>query len=168
MWTSSESDLEDLYEVFNQPPSPETSVGDLRRISPPPHNQTEGAITLSDEMGIQRKQRSTFQEFLESQPGGKAPGKAAQIRPSTPPTRTHLLTPPPVHQTRADPTAHKRKRDNKGKEVIKAGRTHSSQEIDLQGGGLRTPGVHTRGRPMKRAKGTRTKLLSRPGPHTWS
>lgn len=34
----SKSDSEDLYEVFNQPPSLETFVGDLGRISQPPPN----------------------------------------------------------------------------------------------------------------------------------
>ena len=69
----SESDSEDLYEVFNQPPSLETFVGDLGRISQPPPNQTEGAVTLSDEMGIHRKQRLTLQKLLESQPSGFLP-----------------------------------------------------------------------------------------------
>ena len=68
-----ESNSEDLYEVFNQPPSLKTFVGDLGQISQPPPNQTEGAVTLSNEMGIHRKQRSTFQKLLESQPSGFLP-----------------------------------------------------------------------------------------------
>ena len=69
----SKSDSEDLYEVFNQPLSLETFVGDLGRISQPPPNQTEGAVTLSNEIGIHRKQRSTLQKLLESQPSGFLP-----------------------------------------------------------------------------------------------
>ena len=60
------SDLDDLYEVFNQPLSLVTSTGVLSHSSPPQFSCFEGATPLSDEIGIQRKQRSTLQELLES------------------------------------------------------------------------------------------------------
>ena len=60
------SDLDDLYEVFNQPSSLVTSTGVLGHSSPPQFSHFEGATPLLDEMGIQRKQMSTFQELLES------------------------------------------------------------------------------------------------------
>ena len=60
------SDSDNLYEVFNQPLSPMTSTGVLGQLSPPQSNCFEGVTPLSDEMGIQREQRSTLQELLES------------------------------------------------------------------------------------------------------
>ena len=99
---------DDIYEVFNQPPSPVTTTSDLSQFSQLQSSDIEGAITSSDEMGIQRKQRSTLQEFLESQPRRDAPEKS---------TKTKLAPPPPVPTHRADPTDHKRKWEEKGKEV---------------------------------------------------
>ena len=78
-------------------------------------------------MGIQRKLRSTLQELLKSQLGGKASEKAAQTRPPIPQNQTRLPTPPPTQHTRADPIDHKRKREDKGKEAMEPGKTHSSQ-----------------------------------------
>ena len=71
------SDSEDQINVFNQPLSPEVSLGDLGFSSPAQSNHYQEATNTSDEMGIQRKQRSTLQELLESQPEGHAPGKVA-------------------------------------------------------------------------------------------
>ena len=89
--------------------------------------------------------RSTLQELLESQPGGRASGKTAQGWLPTPPAQTHLPTPPPTQQTCVDPVDHKRKRNDKGKEVIETGRTRSSQEDDLQRVGSKYPrGMQTR------------------------
>ena len=67
--------FEDEFEVFNQALSLEISTFDLG----PPFS------LLIDEMGIQRKQRSSFQDLLESQSGKDAPGKVAQSKPPTPP-----------------------------------------------------------------------------------
>ena len=71
------SDSEDQFNVFNQPLSLEVSPGDLGFSSPAQSNHYQEATNTSDEMGIQRKQRSTLQELLESQPEGHAPGKVA-------------------------------------------------------------------------------------------
>ena len=76
-------------------------------------------------MGIQRKQRSTLQELLESQPRGHTPRKVAQSK---------LPTSPPTQSLRVDLVDHKRKREENGKEVVEAGRTHPSQEIEPQRG----------------------------------
>ena len=46
------SDLDNLYEVFNQPSSLVTSTGVLGHSSPPQFSRFEGATPLSDEMGI--------------------------------------------------------------------------------------------------------------------
>ena len=68
-------------------------------------------------MGIQRKKSSTLQELLESQPGGHALRKEPQTR---------LSTPPPTQPFRADPTDHKRKREEKGKDVVETRRSQPS------------------------------------------
>ena len=55
-----ESDSEDLFEAFNQPPSPTTLTSDLSQFSQSPSSHVKSAITLTDEIGIQMKQRSTL------------------------------------------------------------------------------------------------------------
>ena len=111
------SDFEDEFDVFNQILSPVASPSDLGFPSLAQSSPHQEATSTSDEMGIQRKQRSTLQELLKSQPGGKVSGKAAQTR---------LPTPPPAQPTRTDPTDHKKKREDKGKEVIETRRARSS------------------------------------------
>ena len=70
------SDLDNLYKVFDQPLLPETSTGDFGQFSQPLPSHFEEVASSKDEMGIQRKSRSTLQELLESQPGRDAPTKA--------------------------------------------------------------------------------------------
>ena len=76
-------------------------------------------------MGIQHKPRLTLQKLLESQPGGNALKKAAQ---------TKLPTPPPTQPLQSDPVDHKRKREQKGKEVVEVSKDHPSQEVEPQKG----------------------------------
>ena len=76
----SESDPEDLYEVFNQPPSPVTSTGVPGQLFPPQSSRFEKAAFLLNKMGIQRKQKSTLLDLLESQPSRDAPNKAFQTK----------------------------------------------------------------------------------------
>ena len=68
-------DSEDEFEVFNQALSPETSVPNLG----PPFSP------IIDEMGIQRKPRSSPLDLIESQPRRDALGKATHTKPPTPP-----------------------------------------------------------------------------------
>ena len=49
------SDSEDQFNNFNQPLSPEVSLGDLGFSSPAQSNHYQEAANTSDEMGIQRK-----------------------------------------------------------------------------------------------------------------
>lgn len=72
----SESDLEDLYKVFNQPPSPMTSIGVLIQLSPPQSSRFKASVLSSDEIGIQRRQKLTLLDLLESRAGKNAPSKA--------------------------------------------------------------------------------------------
>ena len=85
------SDSEDEFEVFNRPLSLKASTGDLGHSSPTQSNQNRRVIPIPNNMGIQRKQRSTLQELLESQPGENALGKVPQTRLPTPPP--HLPSP---------------------------------------------------------------------------
>ena len=71
-----ESDSEDLYKVFNQPPSPMTSTGVLIQSSPPQASRFKVSVLSSDEIGIQRRQESTLLDLLESRAGKDAPSKA--------------------------------------------------------------------------------------------
>ena len=106
-------DSEDEFDVFNQPLSSEASTGDLEWPFTP----------ILDEMGIQLKSRSTLLELIESQPGRDTPKKVAQTKPPTF---------PPTQPLRHDPTDLKRKREQKGKEVVEGGKTHPSQEDEAQ------------------------------------
>jgi len=113
------SDSEDFYEVFDQPLSPEMSTSDLDQSSQPLPSHFKEVATSEDEMGIQRKPRSTLQELLESQLGRDAPTKTLHTR---------LPTPPPTHPLRTDPVDLKRKRDNKGNEVMEGGKNLPPRE----------------------------------------
>ena len=97
------TDSKDEFEVFNQDLSPETSVTNLSpQLSP-----------KIDEMGIQRKPKSNLLELIEKQPRRDELGKTARSKPPTPPP----ALPPP------QPADLKRKREQKGKQVIEAGQT---------------------------------------------
>ena len=86
-------------------------------------------------MGIQHKPRSTLQKLLESQPGGNALRKAAL---------TKLPTLPPTQPLRSDPVDHKRKREQKGKEVVEVSKDHPSQEVEPQKGAKQGRFMQTR------------------------
>ena len=118
-----ESNSKDLYEVFDQPRSPTTSTSIPSHSSSPQLSHSEEAVLPLDEIGIQRKKKSTLLELLESQPGKDAPTKAPQTKLPTPP-----LTQPPQIDL-ADP---KRKREDKGKEVIEGGKNLPPRESEHQ------------------------------------
>ena len=69
------SNFEDEFNVFNQILSSKALPSDLSSASSAQFNFHQEEVNTSDEMGIQRKQRSTLQELLESQPRGHAPRK---------------------------------------------------------------------------------------------
>ena len=114
------SNSNDLYEVFDKPLLPEALTGDLGQSSQPLHSHFEEVASSEDEMGIQRKPRSTFQELLDSQLGRNTPTKA------------RLPTPPPTQPLRTNPTDPKRKRDDKGKEVMEGRKNLPPREIENQ------------------------------------
>ena len=115
------SDSNDIYEVLNQPPSLVTTTSDLDQFSQLQSNDIEGAVTSSDEMGIQRKQRLNLQELLESQLERDAPEKSAQT------------SSPLFHQSRPIkltlPTTRESRR-KKGKEVMEIGKNVPPKEVE--------------------------------------
>ena len=103
------SDSKDEFEVFNQPLSPKASTSDLGHPFSAQSNQHQGVTSIPNDMGIQRKLRSTLQELLESQPGENTRRKAAQTR---------LPTPTPTQPLRLELADLKRKSEQKRKEVV--------------------------------------------------
>ncbi|KAL0014907.1 hypothetical protein SO802_001976 [Lithocarpus litseifolius] len=87
---------EDAFEVFGQDLSTEGPILD----PVPPSTETH------DEMGIQRKPRSSLLDLIESQPGRAEPPKTTQVKPpSLPP-----VVPPPTQTLGLHPAELKRKR----------------------------------------------------------
>ena len=113
------ADSEDEFEVFNRALSPDIPNPDL---GPP-------FFPIIDEMGIQRKQKTSLLDLIESQPGRDAPGKMAQTKLPTP-SQTKLPTPPPALLSQSAEL--KRKRESKGKDVMGAGQTLPSREDEVQ------------------------------------
>ena len=83
-------------------------------------------------MGIQRKSKRSLLDLIESQPGKDALGKSTQ--PQLPPP--HPKLPPPSPQPslplKVEPVDLKRKREQKGKEVLEAGRPCPTLEEETQ------------------------------------
>ena len=91
-----------------------------------------------DKMGIQRKPQKSLMELIENQPGGKnAPGKSTQSQIPSLPTKSPPPAPrPPSHQpqqpVRADAAELKKRREQKGKDVVDAGKSRPTREEDAQ------------------------------------
>ena len=130
----------DEFEVFNQAQSSESPFGDLSDL-----NCTEADFLFSEtpfeeDMGIQRKQKISLLDLIESQLGKETQGRAAQSKPPSPsqsklpPTSSKLPSPPlrPTLSPRTEPSDPKRKRESKGKEVIKIEKSHPIPEDEAQ------------------------------------
>ena len=90
-----------------------------------------------DEMGIQRKPQRSLMELIENQPGKNAPVKSMQSQiPSlptkSPPPAPHQPPYKPLQPVRADAVELKRRRKQKGKDVVDAGKFHPTREEDAQ------------------------------------
>ena len=85
-----------------------------------------------DEMVIQRKSKRSLLDLIESQPGKDALGKSTQ--PQLPPPHPKLPLPPskPSLPPRVEPVDPKRKREQKGKEVLEVGRSRPMPEEETQ------------------------------------
>ena len=78
-----------------------------------------------DEMSIQRKSKRSLLDLIESQLGKDALGKPTQ--PKLPPP-----FPQPSLPSRLEPIDPKRKREQKGKDVLEAGRSRPTLEEETQ------------------------------------
>ena len=113
------ADSKDEFEIFNLALSPEISNPDLGPLFSP----------IIDEMGIQRKPKSSLFDLIEFQLGRDAPGKAAQTKLPTP-SQTRLPTPPLALPSQVAEL--KRKKESKGKEVMGAGQILPPHEDEVQ------------------------------------
>ena len=84
-------------------------------------------------MVLQRKTRSSLLDLLESHAGGYMPVKAIQTKP---------LTPSSTQASQPDPTDKKKKRDQKGKEVVEEGKGLPSKEGEPQKGAKAAKTIH--------------------------
>ena len=90
-----------------------------------------------EEMGIQRKPQRSLMELIENQPGKNASAKSTQSQIPSLPTRS---PPPAPHQTSHQPPQPvwpdaaelKRRRVQKGKEVVDVGKPRPTREEDVQ------------------------------------
>ena len=90
-----------------------------------------------DEMGIQRKYQRSLMELIENQPQKNASGKSTQSQIPSLPTRSpspalHQPSYQPPQLVRADAAELKRRREQKGKDVVDAGKSHLTCEEDAQ------------------------------------
>ena len=99
----------DEFEVFNQPSSPKN---------------------LPDKMSIQRKPQKSLLELIENQPGKGEPGKSTQSRLPPPLPRSPPRTPQPTLLSRTEQADLKRRREQKGKDIIETGRPRPTSEED--------------------------------------
>ena len=101
----------DEFEVFNQPSTPKS---------------------LPEEMGIQRKPQKSLMELIEDQPGREASGKSTQSKLPPPQPKSPPLAPQPSLPSRTEQADPKRKKEQKGKEVMETGRSHPTYEEEAQ------------------------------------
>ena len=120
----------DEFEVFNQPS--------------PPKN-------MSEEMGIQRKPQRSLQELLESQPGRGEAEKYSQPKLPPPPPRSPLRTPQPILASRTEQVDPKKRREQKGKEVMEIGRPHPSNEEETHRATKQQKTIHAPNRGAEKA-----------------
>ena len=105
------TDSLDEFEVFNQPSSPKS---------------------LPEEMGIQRKPQKSLMELIEDKPGRGAPGKSTQSKLLPLLLKSPPLAPQPSLPSKTEQADPKKKREQKGKEVMETGRSRPTCEKEAQ------------------------------------
>ena len=105
------TDSVDEFEVFNQPSSPNS---------------------LPEEMGIQRRPQKSLMELIEDQPGKGSPRKSAQPKLPPPPPKSPPLAPQSSLPSRTEQAYPKRKREQKGKDMMEIGRSRPTCEEEAQ------------------------------------
>ena len=87
-------------------------------------------------------------ELIEDQFGRGAPGKSTQPKFPPPPPKSSPHAPQPIRPKPADP---KRRREQKGKEVVKTRRSHPTREDEAQRAAKQQKVSHMPQRGMERA-----------------
>ena len=123
------TEFADEFEVFNQPSSPNN---------------------LPDEMGIQRKPQKSLQELLESQPGRGEPRKSAQPRLPPPSPRSPPCTPQPTLPSRTEQVDPKRRREQKGNDIMETGRPRPTSEEKAHRAAKQQKVIHAPSRGVER------------------
>ena len=99
-------------------------------------NQTIHSEDNFDEMGVRRKPQRSLMELIENQPRNGASGKSAQSQIPLPPTKSPPPAPhQPPHQSqlvRTEAANLKRRREQKGKDVVDTGRSRPTREEKAQ------------------------------------
>ena len=95
-------------------------------------NQTQSPEDMLNEMGIQRKPQKSLMELIEDQLGRGAPGKSTQPKLPPHPPKSPLPPPQPSLPSRLEPADLKRKREQKGKDVVETRRSHPTREDEAQ------------------------------------
>ncbi|KAL0001256.1 hypothetical protein SO802_015037 [Lithocarpus litseifolius] len=119
------SDFEEDFKFFNQLQLPEPPIVDFNHLSPTQVSSVQKAPIILDAMVLQRKSKRSLLKLLESHAGGTVLKVAIQTKPPTP---------PPAQTSQPNPTDKKRKRDQKGKDVVEEGRGIPPKEPEPQKG----------------------------------
>ena len=83
-------------------------------------------------MDIQRKPQKSLMELIENQLGKGGPGKFVQPKFPPPPPKSPLRAPQPNLPFRTEQADSKRRREQKGKDVMETGRTSPNSEEEAQ------------------------------------
>ena len=105
------TDSLDEFEVFNQPSSPKS---------------------LLEEMNIQRKPQKSLMELIEDQPRRGGPGKSAQPKLSPPLSKSPPSASQPILPFKTEQADPKRKREQKGMDVMETGRSRPTCKEEAQ------------------------------------
>ena len=95
-------------------------------------NQLSSPKSLPEEMGIQRKPQKSLLELIENQLGKGGPGKSTQPKLPPPSPKSPPRTPQPTLPSRIEQADPKRRREQKGKDVMEIGRPRPTREEKAQ------------------------------------
>ena len=130
----------DEFEMFNQPLSPK---------SPP------------EEIGIQRKPQKNLLELIENQPRKGGHRKFAQPKLPPPLPKSPPRAPQPILPSRIEQADPKRRREQKGKDVIETGRPHPTNEEEAQRAAKQQKVSHAPSQGVERTE------IQPPEPQAW-
>ena len=100
-------------------------------------------------------------ELIENQPGKGGPGKSVQPKLPPPPPKSPLYAPQPTLPSRVEQVDPKKRREQKGKDVVETGRLRPTSEEEAQRATKQQKVSHT---PSRGAKRTDIQLLE---PQAW-